>query len=461
MATQAQIIAALTIKNTYTVLNTSAPYNTSRIVDITDWASIGVTTGGGYTVKLLLQIVDPVGQVVYQNTGWATNSYASPDTTLLSLTGPLETLFTYTGTTIPITGVYVFNLKVTVSDGVTPVIATKSFNIELNPAFVPQGTFISAANLTLEENYNCSQASYTSVDTTSYTAPSGYSFVSVVRTHTVNPPIAAQQPGSAPLGQTPVTADAATIFLSAPLNQLWSGTYSTSLSAVVTYKNGNYYTILTADTTAEEPVVCDNSLCKLQCCLNSIITKYLYYKGTNPVEAQRWFSAWEKGVMWFVAIQQELQCDNQIKVGQYTASFYADTGCDPNCDCGCDDTVAPVNPTSNITGPAGPAGPKGDTGDTGATGATGPKGDTGVAGAAGADGVAVLANDQTDSSTLGTALEVLKTYAMPAAKLSTDGSYLKVRAVFITNTANTATSNKNVGLYFNGNLLRGSDKPFE
>jgi len=86
---------------------------------------------------------------------------------------------------------------------------------------------------------------------------------------------------------------------------------------------------------------------------------------------------------------------------------------------------------------------------------TGAAGANGTNGTDGADGVAVLHNDISDSATVGTALEILKTYTLPAAKLSTNGDYLTVKAEFTTTTTNASPSNKYVNVYFNNANLIG------
>lgn len=65
----------------------------------------------------------------------------------------------------------------------------------------------------------------------------------------------------------------------------------------------------------------------------------------------------------------------------------------------------------------------------------------------------VLYNPQVTHNTTGTALETLDSYTLPAGTLASDGSYIKVRAEFIANTANVYGSTKSVGLYFGGNNI--------
>lgn len=111
--------------------------------------------------------------------------------------------------------------------------------------------------------------------------------------------------------------------------------------------------------------------------------------------------------------------------------------CINNCinDCECD-----MFTTVGAQGPAGPAGPTGATGAAGPTGATGPAGATGAAGAAGAtgaagangtDGVAVLYHYSTlfgagDVTTTKNAWYTMHSYALPAATVIGEGSYLDI-----------------------------------
>jgi len=90
---------------------------------------------------------------------------------------------------------------------------------------------------------------------------------------------------------------------------------------------------------------------------------------------------------------------------------------------------------------------------SGSTGATGPAGPAGSNGTNGTDGVSVLVNDISNNATIGTNLEILKTYTIPAATLTTDESFLYVKGRFSTSTATTYSSTKKAFLYFNGALM--------
>ena len=123
--------------------------------------------------------------------------------------------------------------------------------------------------------------------------------------------------------------------------------------------------------------------------------------------------------------------------------------CINNCINACD---CEMFTTVGTQGPAGPTGPTGATGAAGPTGATGPAGATGAAGAAGApgadgtdgtDGVAVLYHYSTifgagDVTTTKNAWYTMHSYALPAATVIGEGSYLDIDIKLSCNgTANT------------------------
>lgn len=441
MPTPTQVYNALTIENTFDILNPSAPINFANWSDLTNWASIGISDGAGDVVKIIGQVVDPVGQTPYQNTGWATDNYGSPDITLLDADAPQFNLLTYTGTTTPIYGVYSYNLKVQVTlNGEDPFVVEKTFSIELSEALIP--------TLKITQTPDCNGATFTSEDTTSYGAPLPWVLDSVVRSQTVYPPQAAQD-----AGQSPVTSSAQKVFLSAPDNPLWTGTYSTTLSSDITYKVGNYYTVIHKTLNGQEyAVACDNNLCELFCCLKTLIAGYeSNLAAGNTVLANDFLKRWTFGDFYITAIKQAILCSNTALAQYYTDQFYLKTLCDKDCACGCTDEPAPVVPTTSLQGPQGAPGPKGETGDTGATGPQGLKGDTGATGATGANGASVLYNSVSDTSTTGTnSYEVLKTYTLPANTLRADGDELKLHTRLQISSLSDAQAIK---ITFNGTTL--------
>jgi len=347
MATPIQIIAALTIENAYHILYPTAPKNYSQFEDITDWAGLGYTTGNGDVVKGIFKVIDPVGQVIYENSGYASDVFSSQDWDLTDLVAPQFNLLTYTGTDTPVYGDYTFLWKVQVTpNGLSAFVVEKEFIIGLSNQLSP--------TLSLEDVYDCDYATFTSTDTTTYGAPAGYTIQSITKTHVTRPPLVSKKSDGV-TAQPTVTSSSTTNLLSAPDNPLWTGAYSSSISAIITYKSGNNYTIVNCPAVEKDTTVtCDTSLCKLFCYLKKLYTKYFDFLAVgNTVEANMALSKWQKGSDIFVMIWKATTCSTG-DVESLTKKFYDVTGFTEGCDCGCDgDMPAPVIPTNVINGTDG------------------------------------------------------------------------------------------------------------
>lgn len=436
MPTQGQIINALNIENTFDILNSSAHINFANWTDVTNWASIGVSSGAGDTVDIIYQVIDPIGQYPYQNTGYQTDVYTSPDATLASATVADYDLFTYSGQDNPIWGTYQIMLKVKVTlaaDPSNPVYASKTFNVELPNGLTPA--------LTLEETNSCTALTYTSTDTTSY-GYANYNLTTITRVHTVYPPAVS--------GQSNVTANAQVVTLGAPSNELWNATYEASLDVELTYtKNGNTF-ITHASTTAERAVSCVNDLCAMKCCLEVLENGWNQYKGVNTAKAQEFYSRFVLCTAYYNLASSQLLCGEDAS-GTVT-SFYntAKPYCD--CNCNCNTEPGPAQASNVLQGPTGPTGPQGPIGATGAQGEKGDTGATGATGAAGANGVAVLYNEYPATVTAGTGWETFVdgTYTLPAAQMSADGDVINIKARL---KAVGALQNQEWRVQFDGNTV--------
>lgn len=347
MATPAQVYAALTIENTYHILYPTAPKNYSQFNDITNWAGLGYTTGAGDVVKGIFKCIDPAGQVIYENAGYASDDFSSQDWDLTDLTAPQFNLLTYTGTDTPIYGDYLFLWKVQITpNGLSAFQVDKQFSVGLSNGLAPQ--------LSLEESYDCSNATYTSVDTTVYGAPAGYTLQNIARTHVTRPPLVSKQ-SNGTTAQSAVSSSSQTNLLAATANPLWTGAYSSSIAAILTYKSGNNYTIVNCAAIEKDLIVtCDNGLCDLFCYLKKLYTKYFeYVVAGNSVLASMELAKWQKASDIFLLIQKALTCSTG-DVEALTAQFYKVTGFTQGCDCGCSgDEPAPVIPTTSTNGTNG------------------------------------------------------------------------------------------------------------
>lgn len=475
--TAAQILAALNITNTFTLGNTSAPYNTGQWIDATDWASLGITSGGGDIAPIIAQVVNPVGTVVYQNSGYANNIYTSPDTSLTDTTSPLFTLANLTGTHTAIPGNYTFNLKCSVLlADFSLFVVQKTFVIELSGQLTP--------TLSLQETYDCSVATYTSVDTTNYATPAsnyGFSVSSITRNHETRPPFGSLESNGNTV-QSTVSGTAQTNILGSPDNPLWTGTYASSLLVDVLYvKDGQYTLVYVPLYTKEQIVECDDYLCVLFCGLKTLIKGYSDNLGVNTTLANEYKQKWTVGTLLVSNISQAKQCSNETLASTYTELFYKYTGLDADCDCGCTDGPSPVIPTSVINGTDGTDGATILTGSGAPSGGAGSVGDlyintangylykktggsswtylftivgaTGATGSNGQAGASVLTNQYPGLATQGTGWESLAVgrapYEMAANQLSTNGDELHIKAVFTLPADPTST--QHVRITFNGN----------
>jgi len=327
-------------------------------------------------------------------TGYVSNSYASPDTTLSSLTTTNKTLNVFTGTQIPVTGIYTVNVKVEVTlFGQSAVTASTSFTCTLADGFAPlvpqtsgpqpvggnTQTYPPVLTLTLQETYNCDQATFTSTDVTNYTAPTGWSIGTITKTHVTTPPLGSKRTDGV-TAQSAVSSSATQNYLTGPNNPLWTGGYQSSLAVVATYTDTNGNTcsiqgIVYSDTT----VSCDNNYCKLECVMDDLmqdLTEAILVG--NQVAILKLEKRVLLGTIFFQRIIQANLCGNTVKAQQYTTQFYQFTG-GGNCSCShCNDTApGPVIPTSQTTGPTGATGPQGPQGAQGPTGQTGAAGENG------------------------------------------------------------------------------------
>lgn len=506
-ATAQQVQNALTIHNVYSILNNVAPINFGNWDDITDWATLGVFDSNGDVVNIISKIISPIGITVYENAGFVGNDYNNPDADLTDAYSPQYILPVYTGTNTAINGSYTFILKLEyIPNGESPIYVEKTFEILLPKNVTP--------TLSISQSYDCRVATFTSVDTSTYCTSgcaSGYNVTLVEREHIAYPPQVS--------GQVSVVADAETLLLGAPYNPLWTGTYESKLSVYLELTNGNYQIITRAKATAEIKVVCDDLLCGLYCQLKTLYNDFKAALGTNTSKADKLQAMWSKGMFAYQMAAHARLCSDEARVASYVNDFYNWTGADPSCGC-CKDESSPVIPTDVINGTDGingetpefrvvgtvfqyqyPSNPGWTTlfdfasiaGENGLSfineegvpsNGNGENGDTyldsltfdlykkesgswtlignikGADGADGADGVAVLYNSVTDSTTSTNALEVLKTYVLPAATMAND-DILQIKARFTVPDSDNAF--KLAIIRFNGvtilaSLMQGNTK---
>lgn len=322
--------SSLDIKANFFLNAAGTPSNKLDLTDITNWAAEGISSGAGDTVKILLRILDPLGIPVYENTGYSSDDYSAPDITLTSADyddTPLPT----TGAGIVIGGTYTIQVKAEVTkSGDPPQYVQKDIQHKLCPEVISLAVKLSLT-------FDCDDATANGKDNTNY-ACDDYPTVSVTRTLTLSPPA-----GS---GQSTATSSTDTVQKSDLLSPV---TYDLDVVANVEFKTADNRTIVTAiyKGYVQEASNCDDSLCKMFCCLQKLETAYYDARKRPEVQALERMKL-SMGIIYYELAKDARKCGHESKIPGYVTKFYEETGCDPKCDC-CGDTPAPVIPKGDCS----------------------------------------------------------------------------------------------------------------
>jgi hypothetical protein len=436
--TSAQLSSALRVKKEFNLVNGDLD-----LTDLTNFAGLGVIAPN--TWATLVKIVDPTGAIIYQNAGFDTDNYNSPDfdnnTNTLAESIPTDVLGNY------ITGTYTIDLKCEVIQGDDTIYGSAT-----TTSFVCGCTTV----ISIDVDVDYATAVITTTDTTNYGA-----YVSLTRSHTIYPPPISGLPSQTTSATTNVYTNIVTTTWSVQIE-----------STIVTLKANDTYITCEVSGSKEFLVEAD-TLCKTLCVLKTYRADLFKKFGkVNTAEMER---AWSLAMDEYVLAIQATRCGRpQSEVQGYIDKAYAILGIDPSCDCGCsaNDNPTPVVPTSIINGTDGTDGVTPEFQNTGTwiqvsydegstwtnlfslASVTGATGATGAAGANGANGVSVLYNEFPNSSTIGIGWETLTlgTYTLPLATLVTNGDEIVVKAAFTT-PREAGLGTKQVRLSFNGNPL--------
>ena len=420
--TSAQIDSALRIKKEFNLIT-----GAGTLTDLSNWSGIGVISPD--TAKVLLWIVTPTGSTLYKNAGYDTDTYTSPDFTLVDSTHTFTIPQDVNGDYI--TGTYVVYAKAQVVDGGDTVYGSATSTAEVCNC---------TATIGINIDVDYATAVLTSTDTTSYGA-----YSSLTRTHTIFPPPISGLPDQTTNATTNVYSNIVTT------------TWSVEISSDVTYLKANDTYTTCRLVGSKEVVVEADTLCNTLCLIKKFRTDFYSKYGKKCVDDME--KAYNLAMDEFYLAFMATRCGRpQSEVQTYINKIYEITGLDPNCDCGCNagEYPTPVVPTSIINGVDGTDGVTPEFQNTGTwiqvsydegntwenlfslASVTGAAGANGTNGTDGADGVAVLENDLTSDTTSNAGVETLKTYQLAAGQLASDGDMIEIRARF-------TVANKNAG----------------
>jgi len=302
-------------------------YNTQQLVltDTRDYAGEGLASGVG-----IFKVTDPLGNVIYKNTGYDSDSFVSGDVIYGTSTTHAVALPLVSGAIVE--GVYTVSMKNQVSSPVVETELTQTYNFA-NPT----------ATVNIDVTVNINTPSILAEDSTVYG-----SGASVVRAWTVFYP--------ASLALTSITGTAGSILLQAPTD-IYTGSYEAQLVSTVTYTVASDATLGTAAhtmavvfTTVKKFVVDSSTLCAAYDCVKAMEAHYQTLLSSNTNTAADFKPRLDEAIRLLALILTGISC------GQDTSTLYADLkevydNCSCDGDCACDptsnDVPTLITPTSS------------------------------------------------------------------------------------------------------------------
>lgn len=287
---------------------TTSP-GTLVLVDTFNYGAAGIPLAGT-SVLDCFTVTAPDGNVFYSN-----SNFANPgaDIVVPSGTTNVNTInLPVLPSGAPVPGVYTIVMTTQITDGVhaSYFVTTKN---TINFTFV-------APTISITQTVDCIGANFTSSDTTDYVV-NGVAPV-VVRTHDVYVPGNVASPYSSPQPIVNLTS-----------GQFYNGLQTTTITSVCTWTFSNGSTV-TATLTGTKAISVDCTyFCAIYCCLRSINSNILKYKGINDMLASQYEATFAK-VMGLVELATlAYSCGKSKDVAGYVAQIQYLADCTDDCSC--------------------------------------------------------------------------------------------------------------------------------
>lgn len=287
-----------------------------RFSDTTDYSGSGASHSD--TIIGLLQVYDPSGAILYQNSHYGDTTpssgdlvpYSNTPVTFIDITLPIDP-----ATNLPEQGNYTVNYRVYVHQASGSTLngnytITKVYNV---CPVIPE--------VDIDITVDCICGKFTSVDNTDYGA-----YDSLTRVHTV------KYPGGVPL--SPEVSALANITAA-----LYTGTYTSIITSTVTY--GALTFIVTGS--VEQKINCAKSICDVSCQIFTLQDAYfdaLKYgtpnfnaKTVRDLKAQL-----DEVTMFMQGISMAMDCGQTDKINDLLDRVYTVGNFTPQ-GCGCDDDI--------------------------------------------------------------------------------------------------------------------------
>lgn len=462
--------------------NSSVPHfratftlGSTNTLAITDLITSGYTSYGS-TIKALFSITDPDGLLFYQNPGYATDDFSSPN--IYSTTGT----WTFSAGSLPLDadgvtakrGTYTITAKYK-CDSATYVTVSKSYNLQ----------YVSP---TVEISYDlsCRTSELTISDLTDYSSI-GTDIVplttTISRSETTTKP--AGSSANAPGTTTTTTATYSRTIGGGVTSatRLWTRVWQTNITTTLQFDIAywdSYVWIVIVDTVYGDDnidVRCSDSVCDLNTCWQNLVARWDEAEKNHAINVFDLRYKVEKGSALWTEFYNMERCgeDTSYKIIEIRDLLASE-------DCSCSGTTddrsvvivpwgsgaaSPVASTFAFTsGTADPTPGSGTAGDKYVNTATGYLWDniagtwtavlllTGASGSAGTDAtpqVNFYNNNSNTGTSAGTTLELLDSKALASPIAYTTGDTIYVKAVFELATAND--NGKECSLYVNATKI--------
>lgn len=315
----ATVIANTKVQFTFKVGFPTAPIHSVLIEDI---SALGLT--GTEEAKFLFKITSPSGTVIYKNAGYDAGTYT---TTNVGYSATSNLPLTTSG--LPEEGKYKVEIKVRYTDDNTA--GSPTYTYSTKTILTSELCMCDLKTVSINHTYDIDAMTFTSKDTTSYNGSLTYHSLS--RVHTVRPPLAS---GFADL----VGSATSEIY-----GGLYAGNWQSTVKSYVTLKGYNddnatwsYFQFYWTGE-KDSDVVNDDTICKMYCGFKSLETAANEAKGTAKTALQVKLA---NGAAIMVLAMNAKKCSDTDKLSYYYDQFWSVTGLDPECGCGCADSVSGV-----------------------------------------------------------------------------------------------------------------------
>lgn len=314
-------------------------------LDTTDWTDSAYNnpTGGvpidtSVDIQVIFQVnVNDSVTDHYENVGWATNSFASPDFTIDASTTP-NTVTVNNSIGLPYNsnlevtqGEYTFDYKIQATDDNGDTFILEAQN-EYNYLF-------DDPKPNVDINVNCGVGTFTVEDKTQTT-------VDNISPTTTSREIKITYPSDA--NQSPTTTSNPTLVLTS----FYTNTQQVDLSLTLNYEFTNY-DVQTKVTYHDDVVVnCDSNLCSVYCCLKKLYDRMVYAECKSRVDYEFLARDYDKANRLASLIKNAESCAKNADINGYLEELKKLTNC--NGDCGCSGTTTQQILASNGTSTISP-----------------------------------------------------------------------------------------------------------